>query len=122
MLTAMIEVSDGPDRRTMGRAGAALARGETHSGPQAGTSIEESPRSAQWGLAVLHTGARWRDLPKGYLPYQTCHRRFQRWVRTGVMEAILRALAEDLKVRAKLDLQESFLDSLAASFSCSDTL
>ena len=31
-------------------------------------------------LWVLRTGAPWRDLPKRYPPYQTCHRRFQRWV------------------------------------------
>lgn len=28
-------------------------------------------------LWVLKTGARWRDLPSQYPPYQTCHRRFQ---------------------------------------------
>ena len=30
-------------------------------------------------LWVLRTGALWRDLPERYPPYQTCHRRFQRW-------------------------------------------
>lgn len=61
-------------------------------------------------LWVLRTGAPWKDLPERYPPYQTCHRRFQRWVRMGVMEAILRALAEDLKARGGLDLQECFID------------
>lgn len=28
-----------------------------------------------WG--VLRTGAPWKDMPKCYPPYQTCHRRFQ---------------------------------------------
>src|SRR3989454_7288407 len=28
-------------------------------------------------LWVLGTGAQWRELPKKYPPYQTCHRRFQ---------------------------------------------
>ena len=31
-------------------------------------------------LWVLGTGAQWRELPKKYPPYQTCHRRFQQWV------------------------------------------
>lgn len=70
-----------------------------------------NPREVLNGILwVLRTGAPWRDLPKRYPPYQTCHRRFQRWVRTGVMEAILRALAEDLKRRGNLDLQECFID------------
>src|SRR5713101_2687283 len=30
-------------------------------------------------LWVLGTGAQWRELPKKYPPYQTCHRRFQQW-------------------------------------------
>ncbi len=70
-----------------------------------------NPRKALNGILwVLRTGAPRRGLPKRYPPYQTCHRRFQRWVRTGVMEAILRALAEDLKRRGNLDLQECFID------------
>ena len=32
-------------------------------------------------LWVLGTGAQWRELPEKYPPYQTCHRRFQQWVR-----------------------------------------
>ena len=50
-------------------------------------------------LWVLRTGAPWRDLPERYPPYQTCHRRFQRWTGEGVLDDILRALAEDLKDR-----------------------
>jgi len=42
-------------------------------------------------LWVLGTGAQWRELPKKYPPYQTCHRRFQQWVREGELERILRA-------------------------------
>jgi len=70
-----------------------------------------NPRQVLNGILwVLRTGAPWKDLPKRYPPYQTCHRRFQRWVRTGVMEAILRTLAEDLKLRGSLDLEECFID------------
>ncbi len=31
-------------------------------------------------LWILRTGAQWHTLPAEYPPYQTCHRRFQRWV------------------------------------------
>jgi transposase len=65
-------------------------------------------------LWILRTGARWQDLPREYPPYQTCHRRFQQWVREGRLERILRALAEDLLARGRLDLEEAFID---ASFS-----
>jgi transposase len=60
-------------------------------------------------LWVLRTGARWSDLPAGYPPYQTCHRRFQQWVRSGVMKGTLEALALDLKERGGLDIREAFI-------------
>jgi transposase len=59
---------------------------------------------------VLRTGAQWAALPERYPPYQTCHRRFQRWVRDGTLERVLEALAQDLKERGKLDLSECFID------------
>ena len=61
-------------------------------------------------LWILRTGAPWRDLPERYPPYQTCHRRFQRWNEEGVLDGVLRALAEDLKDRGGLDLSECFVD------------
>jgi len=63
---------------------------------------------------VLRTGAPWHDLPSRYPPYQTCHRRFQQWQRSGLLTRLLQKLAEDLRDRGKLDLSESFID---ASFS-----
>lgn len=61
-------------------------------------------------LWILRTGAPWRDLPARYPPYQTCHRRFQQWVRAGVFDAILHALASDLADRGDLDFSECFID------------
>ena len=66
-------------------------------------------------LWILRTGAQWAELPQDkFPPYQTCHRRFQRWVREGTLLTVLRALAEDLLARGQLDLAETFID---ASFS-----
>jgi transposase len=62
-------------------------------------------------LWVLGTGAQWRELPKKYPPYQTCHRRFQQWVREGKLEGLLRVLAEELYARGKLQLEEAFIDA-----------
>ena len=65
-------------------------------------------------LWILRTGAQWSDLPDRYPPYQTCHRRHQAWVQDGILEGILRALAEDLRDRGKLDLTEGFIDGTHA--------
>ena len=61
-------------------------------------------------LWVLRTGAPWADVPERYPSYQTCHRRFQQWVRSGVMKGILETLALDLKARGVLDVEEAFID------------
>jgi transposase len=61
-------------------------------------------------LWVLRTGAPWSDVPDRYPSYQTCHRRFQQWVRSGVMKGVLEALALDLKIRGALDVAEAFID------------
>jgi transposase len=61
-------------------------------------------------LWILRTGAPWHDMPNRYPPYQTCHRRFQQWAKTGVLENVLKAMAEDMRVRGGLDLSECFID------------
>ena len=48
-------------------------------------------------LWIMRTGAPWHDLLDRYPSYQTCHRRFQEWVRSGAFERILVALATDLR-------------------------
>src|SRR5438270_1649845 len=62
-------------------------------------------------LWVLRTGAPWADVPDRYPSYQTCHRRFQQWVRSGVMKGILEGLALDLRARGVLDVREAFIDA-----------
>jgi transposase len=62
-------------------------------------------------LWILRTEAPWYDVPDRYpSPYQTCHRRFQQWVRTGVFEKILQALSTDLRKRGGIDLSECYID------------
>lgn len=60
-------------------------------------------------LWVLRTGAPWRVLPPQYPSRSTCHRRFQQWVRDKTFAKILGVLAEELKIRGDLDLQEAFI-------------
>jgi transposase len=66
-------------------------------------------------LWVLGTGAQWRELPEKYPPFQTCHRRFQQWVRTGKLERALTLLARHLHERGQLNLDEAFVDATFAS-------
>jgi transposase len=65
-------------------------------------------------LWILRSGARWKDLPERFPPYQTCHRRFQQWVRDGTLKRMLETLAEDLRTRGELDLSECFIDGTFA--------
>jgi transposase len=61
-------------------------------------------------LWILRTGAPWADLPARYPSHQTCHRRFQRWVRAGVLRTVLEILAQALHDEGYLNLQEAFID------------
>jgi transposase len=66
-------------------------------------------------LWILGSGAQWAELPSKYPPYQTCHRRFQQWVREGRFVEVLRLLARQLHDRGKLNLDEAFVDATFAS-------
>ncbi len=61
-------------------------------------------------LWVLRTGARWKDLPDHFPPYQTCHRRFQQWVRFGLLDRILQTLYENPIDRGQIKLDEWFIN------------
>jgi transposase len=75
----------------------------------------KDPRDVLNGILwILRTGAPWADMPLRYPPYQTCHDRFQKWEREGVLDRVLAALAEDLRQRGKLDLTEAFIDGTHA--------
>jgi transposase len=72
------------------------------------------PRDVLDGILwVLRTGAPWADLPRRYPPPQTCHRRYQKWSREGVLDAVLRALALDLAARG--EAPEAFPGVVAAA-------
>lgn len=66
-------------------------------------------------LWILKTGAQWNELPDKYPPYQTCHRRFQEWVRSGVFAEVLRVLAQDMETRGGISLEECFIDGTFSS-------
>lgn len=71
----------------------------------------KDPRDVLNGVMwVLRTGAAWADLPDRYPPYQTCHRRFQKWTSEGVLDRVLEGLAEHLRDVGKVDLTEAYID------------
>lgn len=75
----------------------------------------KNPRDVLNGILwILRTGAPWAEMSPKYPSYQTCHRYFQKWVQEGVMDAVLKALAEDLRRRGKIDLSECFIDATFA--------
>lgn len=61
-------------------------------------------------LWILRSGARWKDMPEKFPSYQTCHRRFQAWVKDGSLRRVLETLAKDLEMRGGIDLSECFID------------
>jgi transposase len=61
-------------------------------------------------LWQLRTGARWQDLPARFPPYQTCHRRFQRWAQDGTLARVPDRLARDLRERGGLDVGPASAD------------
>jgi transposase len=55
------------------------------------------PRDVLNGILwILRAEAPWKDLPPRYPPYQTCHRRFQQWVKQGVFKSMVKELVADL--------------------------
>ena len=72
----------------------------------------EVPEGIPW---IVKTGARWRDLPKEYPPYQTCHRRFQQWAESGGFDRVIETLARDLQQRGGIVLWECFIDGTFSS-------
>ena len=62
-------------------------------------------------LWVLRTGVPWRDLPKEYQPYQTCHRRFQQWSLDGTLEKVQTTITEKLEKHRQLNMSECSIDA-----------
>ncbi len=48
---------------------------------------------------ITRTGAPWRDLPKEFGNWNTVHRRFRRWMRSGVFERVFQVVEENLDLK-----------------------
>ncbi len=66
-------------------------------------------------LWVLRSGARWRDLPKGYPSPSTCWRRFYDWQSAGAFLRMWQAFLDALDEQGRLDWSETFIDGSFAA-------
>ena len=62
---------------------------------RAGTVHAATTRFVDALLWMARSGARWRDLPERFGPYQTVKRRYYRWIENGTIETIFKALAAE---------------------------
>jgi transposase len=54
---------------------------------------------------MARSGARWRDLPERFGPYERTKQRYYRWIKMGVLDRVFEAVA------AEPDLEWVMLDS-----------
>lgn len=86
--------------------------------------IPDPPKSAKGGRPpadkrkmvqgifwILDNGAKWKDLPRRFGPKSTVHRWFQKWVRDGVFENILRDAGRCVEEHDGYRLYECFIDA-----------
>ena len=59
---------------------------------------------------ILDNGAKWKDLPSEFGSKSTVHRWFQKWVRDGVFEKIMRDAGRFVEERGQYKLYECFID------------
>ncbi len=65
-------------------------------------------------LHVLRTGSSWSDLPDCYPPHHTCQRRFQQWVRAGIMRAVLQELTQPILIGDRREVVAPLAESHAS--------
>jgi hypothetical protein len=65
---------------------------------------------AEYSNLAASSWRRGLTCPDRYRSGQTFHRRFQRWVRSGVLRSILEVLVQALDDEGYLDLQKTFID------------
>ena len=64
--------------------------------PRRGRPSGDLRRQLEGMLAVMHSGAPWREAPSACGPWQTIYARYALWVRTGLWDRIAAILHPDL--------------------------
>ena len=60
-----------------------------------GRTAENNHRFINGVMWVLRSGAHWHDLPERYGKWKSTHKRFSRWAKNGVWEAVFTRLRKD---------------------------
>ena len=60
-----------------------------------GRTAADNHRFVNAVMWVLRTGAHWHDMPERYGKWKSSHRRFSRWAKSGVWEAVFERLLKD---------------------------
>jgi len=63
---------------------------------------------------LTRSGARWKDLPAEYGSYQTAHRRYQEWIKAGLIDRLYENTMSLAMERGHFDLREGFIDATFA--------
>jgi len=78
--------------------------------PYGGRPPADQRKVVQGVFWILDNGAKWKDLPKRFGSKSTVHRWFQKWVRDGVFEKIMRDAGRCVEERDGFRLYECFVD------------
>jgi transposase len=78
--------------------------------PFGGRPPVDKHKAIQGIFWILDNGAKWKDLPAEFGSKSSVHRWFQRWVRDGVFEAIMRDAGRLVEERGAYKLYECFID------------
>jgi transposase len=62
-----------------------------------GRTAQDNHRFLNGVMWVLRSGAHWHDLPERYGNWKSAHKRFSRWAKNGVWEAVFTRLLKDPK-------------------------
>jgi transposase len=62
-------------------------------------------------LWLLHSGGRWRDIPRDLPSGSTCWRRLHEWAEAGVLEKIQAVLVTELAELGRVDFSELLADA-----------
>jgi len=82
--------------------------------PRGGRPPADKRRMLQGIFWILDNGAKWKDLPALYGAKSTVHRWFQKWVRHGVFETLMRRAGRCIEERNGFKLYECFIDGTFA--------
>lgn len=78
--------------------------------PQAGRPWAEHRIVINVMFWVLCSGAPWRDLPERYVSWKTVYNRFNRWLKSGVINIIFNRLLSSLDAHGLIDWSATALD------------